>query len=138
MAGSIDISALFPHVATTGDVAVRVAVSYQAETSEPAASRWFWVYHIRIENHGEMDVQLIDRHWEITDGRGSVHLVEGSGVVGEQPVIAPGGSYDYVSGCPLATPSGRMIGSYGMMDEHGRRFTVAIPEFPLLDPALNP
>ena len=125
------ITALFPHALTTGDVTVRVAVSFQPETSQPAASRWFWAYHIRIENHGNLAVQLIDRRWEITDGRGAMHLVEGSGVVGEQPVIAPGASFDYVSGCPLSTPSGRMTGQFGMIDGIGHRFTVDIPQFPL-------
>lgn len=131
------IGALYPYALKTGDVTVRVAVSFQPETSSPSASRWFWVYHIRIENHGNAPVQLIDRCWEITDGRGAKHLVEGSGVVGEQPVIAPGAAYDYVSGCPLATPSGRMIGHFGMIDGDGRHFVVAIPEFPLLGPAVS-
>ena len=132
------LAMLFPHEATTGEIVVRVAVSFLAEQSAPANGRWFWSYHIRIENKGDKSVQLLARAWTITDGRGAVHEVRGEGIVGEMPLIAPGASYDYVSGCPLATPSGKMVGSYGMMDEHGRRFSVAIPEFPLLDPALNP
>jgi ApaG protein len=131
------IGAMFPYACTTRGITVRVAVSFQSETSDPVASRWFWVYHIRIENGGEAEVQLIDRRWEITDGRGAKHLVEGSGVVGEQPVIVPGASFDYVSGCPLATPSGRMIGSFGMIDAEGHRFSIAVPEFPLLGPAVS-
>lgn len=132
------MSALFPYALTTGPVTVRVSVSFQPETSEPSASRWFWIYHIRIENHGSTEVQLISRRWEITDGRGAVNIVEGLGVVGEQPVIAPDAAYDYVSGCPLGTPSGRMVGSYVMIDEDGRQFRVGIPDIPLLGPAVNP
>ncbi len=131
------IGALFPYAVTTGDVTVRASVTFQPETSQPSASRWFWVYHIRIENHGDSAVQLIDRKWEIIDGRGAMHIVEGSGVVGEQPVIDPGASFDYVSGCPLATPSGRMFGQFGMIDGVGRRFSVKVPEFPLLGAAVS-
>ncbi|WP_294195977.1 Co2+/Mg2+ efflux protein ApaG [uncultured Sphingomonas sp.] len=129
------MEALFAQAATTGDVTVRVSVSYLPEQSEPARGRWFWAYHIRIENDGAGPVQLRTRHWIITDGRGARHTVEGEGVVGEQPVIQPGGSYDYVSGCPLATPSGAMQGSYRMIAEDGRAFDAAIPRFTLLAPA---
>ncbi len=131
------LDALFPYARTTAGITVRVAVNFQPETSEPSASRWFWVYHIRIENGGKADVQLINRRWEITDGRGAINLVEGAGVVGEQPVIAPGAAYDYVSGCPLATPSGCMVGSFGMIDADGNRFAVDIPQFPLMGPAVS-
>ena len=131
------LDALFPYSRTTGDLTVRVSVNFQPETSDPSASRWFWVYHIRIENHGDADVQLINRKWEITDSRGAIHLVEGAGVVGEQPLIAPGGSFDYVSGCPLATPSGRMVGSFGMIDSDGHRFPIHVPQFPLMGPAVS-
>ena len=128
------MKALFPYQATTGDVVVRVSVSYLADQSEPGRGRWFWAYHIRIENGGEAAVQLLTRHWIITDARGARHSVEGEGVVGEQPTIQPGGSYDYVSGCPLATPSGAMQGSYRMVGADGERFDVAIPRFQLLAP----
>lgn len=131
------MSALFPYALTSGSVTVRVSVSFQPETSDPSGSRWFWIYHIRIENHGERDVQLVSRRWEITDGRGAMNIVEGLGVVGEQPVIAPGAAFDYVSGCPLSTASGRMVGSYLLIDEDGRQFRVGIPEFPLLGPAVS-
>ena len=126
---------LFPYEATTGGITVRVAVSYLSEQSQPAHGRWFWSYHIRIENDGETPVQLLSRRWIILDGRGSRHEVEGEGVVGDQPVIDPGESYDYVSGCPLQTPSGSMEGSYGMIDADGEDFDAAIPRFPLLAPA---
>lgn len=125
---------LFPHEAVTGDVTVRVAVSFLPEQSAPSNGRWFWSYHIRIENNGEGSVQLLARSWTITDGRGAVHEVRGEGVVGEMPVIAPGTAYDYVSGCPLPTPTGRMSGSYQMVDETGRGFDVTIPEFALVGP----
>jgi ApaG protein len=129
------VKALFPHSATTGEVTVRVSVSYLPEQSEPARGRWFWAYHIRIENDGTGAVQLLTRHWVITDGRGARHSVEGEGVVGEQPMIEPGASYDYVSGCPLATPTGAMQGTYRMVGEDGASFDVAIPRFTLLAPA---
>ena len=129
------MKALFPHAATTDGVTVRVSVSFLPEQSEPERGRWFWAYHIRIENAGPQTVQLLTRHWIITDGRGARHSVEGEGVVGEQPLVPPGGSYDYVSGCPLATPTGAMQGSYRMVAEDGRSFDVAIPRFALHAPA---
>lgn len=123
---------LFPNVATTRDISVRVAVSYLAEQSDPASNRWFWSYHIRIENGSDRAVQLLSRSWRIADGRGTIHEVHGEGVVGEMPLIAPGGSFDYVSGCPLDTDSGSMEGSYRMVDEDGNAFDILIPRFPLV------
>ena len=116
---------------------MRVSVSYLPEQSEPGRGRWFWAYHVRLENEGPMAVQLLTRHWIITDGRGARHTVEGEGVVGEQPLIAPGGSFDYVSGCPLATPTGSMKGTYHMLGEDGSAFDVDIPKFALLAPAVG-
>ena len=127
----------FPHAATTDGVTVRVSVSYLSDQSEPRRGRWFWAYHIRIENERDTTVQLLTRHWVITDGRGARHSVEGEGVVGEQPVIAPGGSFDYVSGCPLATPSGSMRGSYRVIAEDGALLEIAIPPFTLIAPAVT-
>ncbi len=126
---------LFPNVATTRDISVRVAVSFLSEQSDPASKRWFWSYHVRIENGSDRALQLLSRSWHIVDGNAVVHEVHGEGVVGEMPLIAPGGSYDYVSGCPLDTPSGAMSGSYHMVDEDGTAFDVAIPRFPLIGPA---
>ena len=131
------MEALFPHVAATADIVVRVAVSYLADQSEPGRGRWFWSYHIRVENHGSESVQLLARSWIITDGRGVRHTVEGEGVVGEQPVIDPGASFDYVSGCPLSTPTGTMQGSYHMIGADGAAFDVAIPKFALAAPAVT-
>ncbi len=130
------MKALFTDEATTRGVIVRVSVSYLPEQSEPRRGRWFWAYHIRIENEGSVAVQLLTRHWIITDGRGLRHTVEGEGVVGEQPMIAPGASFDYVSGCPLSTPTGSMQGSYHMIDEDGDAFDVTIPRFALIAPAV--
>ncbi|MGB3319219.1 MULTISPECIES: Co2+/Mg2+ efflux protein ApaG [Sphingopyxis] len=129
------IDSLFPFAATTGPITVRVAVSYLPEQSHPALGRWFWAYHVRVENDGAVAAQLISRHWRISDGRGQVSEVEGEGVVGEQPLIAPGASFDYVSGCPLSTPEGSMVGSYMMEMGDGSQMLVAIPQFPLVAPA---
>jgi len=126
------LAMLFPNVAITRGIAVRVAVSFLAEQSDPSSNRWFWSYHVRIENGSEVAVQLLSRSWTITDGRGTMHEVVGEGVVGEMPLIAPGASFDYVSGCPLDTPDGGMNGSYRMVDENGSAFDVEIPHFQLL------
>ncbi len=132
----MDVNAFFPFAEQTGSIIVRVAVSFLPEQSEPDRGRWFWAYHIRIENQGNEPVQLLTRNWLITDGRGAQHRVEGEGVVGEQPVVQPGKSYDYVSGCPLATPTGAMQGSYHMVDARGQDLTIAIPAFSLIAPAV--
>jgi ApaG protein len=128
------LALLFPNVATTKDISVRVSVSYLAEQSAPASGRWFWSYHVRIENGSKRSVQLLSRSWHILDGRGTLHEVRGEGVVGEMPLIAPGASFDYVSGCPLNTPTGSMSGSYHLIDENGAAFDVAIPRFALVGP----
>src|SRR3954465_3035694 len=120
---------LFPNVAVTRGIAVRVAVTFLAEQSDPTADRWFWSYHVRIENGSEIAVQLLSRSWHIVDGRGAVHEVTGEGVVGEMPLIAPGASFDYVSGCPLDTSSGAMSGTYRMGDADGTAFDAATPRF---------
>jgi ApaG protein len=126
------LAMLFPNVAVTRGIAVRVAVTFLAEQSDPSSNRWFWSYHVRIENGAELAVQLLSRSWQIVDGRGTVHEVHGEGVVGEMPLIAPGSSFDYVSGCPLDTASGSMSGSYRLVDEDGTAFDVVIPRFLLL------
>ena len=130
------MNALFPFHATTRDITVHVAVTFLPEQSEPDRGRWFWAYHIRIENIGSQPVQLLTRHWIITDGRGAQPRVDGDGVVGEQPVVQPGKSYDYVSGCPLNTPTGSMKGRYHMLGADGVTFDVAIPGFALVAPAV--
>lgn len=131
------MKSLFSFSETTRDITVRVGVAFMPEQSEPDRGRYFWSYHIRIENGGQETVQLISREWTITDGEGGRHVVQGEGVVGAQPVIEPGGTYDYVSGCPLPTPHGAMEGRYLMARESGGGFAVAIPHFPLLAPAIH-
>ncbi len=111
-------------------------MSFLPEQSEPGKGRWFWAYHIRIENGGRGAVQLVSREWTIVDGRGVQHEVQGEGVVGEQPVIERGASFDYVSGCPLTTSNGYMEGRYHMVGADGRPFEVSIPRFPLTAPAV--
>lgn len=129
------MKAFFQHAAMTDGIVVRVAVNFLPEQSQPEAGKWFWVYHIRIENASHRQVQLISRHWRITDSRGTVSHVDGEGVVGEQPVLPPGHSHDYVSGCPLDTQHGSMEGFYTFHGEDGRPFEVRIPFFPLAAPA---
>ncbi len=126
---------LFQHAAMTQGITVRVAVNFLPEQSRIEAAKWFWVYHIRIENGSDHAVQLLTRHWRITDGRGMVNLVEGEGVVGEQPLLQPGQSHDYVSGCPLTTPHGTMEGYYTFMGQDGATIEAAKPFFPLAAPA---
>lgn len=126
---------LFPYAETTRGVTVRVAPSYLADQSDPEARRFVWAYHIRIENGGQEAVQLISRHWIITDAGGHVEEVKGLGVVGEQPTIAPGAAFDYVSGCPLSTSSGFMAGSYQMVAATGWPFEITIPTFSLDSPS---
>lgn len=129
------LSSLFPYHAETEGLVVRVAVAFLADQSSPAAGRWFWSYHIRIENKRREAVQLLARHWLISDANDHVHEVRGPGVVGDTPLIAPGDSYDYVSGCPLDTSSGAMSGEFHMIDEAGSTFDVKIPPFALEAPA---
>lgn len=125
----------FQHAATTKDVTVRVAVTFMPEQSQIETGKWFWVYHIRIENHSSEIIQLVSRHWRITDGHGMVSHVDGDGVVGESPVLEPGQSHDYVSGCPLTTPNGNMQGHYTFRRMDGAPMEVAIPFFSLAAPA---
>lgn len=129
------LDAFFDDHATTDGIVVRVVTNFLDDQSEPDQNRWFWSYHIRIENHRDDPVQLLTRHWKITDGRGMINHVDGDGVVGEQPVLHPGGSHDYVSGCPLATPFGNMEGQYRFVCTDGSTFLVDIPHFRLVAPA---
>ncbi len=117
--------------AVTQGIEVEVEPFYLADRSEPAASRFVWGYRVTIANQSDERVQLISRYWRITDGVGRVEEVSGAGVVGEQPELAPGDSYQYSSGCPLTTPSGIMAGAYTMRDAQGRTFEVVIPAFSL-------
>lgn len=116
---------------TTGSIRVSVEPFYHDEQSKPAEHRWVFGYRVTIANEGSETVQLLRRYWRIIDGRGIVREVRGDGVVGEQPRLGPGEQFQYVSGAPLPTPTGIMVGSYGMVDDHGRNFEVGIPAFSL-------
>lgn len=122
----------------TNGVRVTVEPHYLEDESDPDRERFFWAYEIEIGNEGLASVQLLARHWRITDGNGRVENVRGLGVVGEQPRIDPGDSFSYTSGCPLTTPSGFMVGSYRMVGEDGEEFTVDIPAFSLDLPDARP
>ncbi len=119
---------------TTRSITVSVEPTYLEDQSSPAEDRYVWAYHVRIENNGGETVQLRRRHWKITDGLGRTQEVRGPGVVGEQPVLAPGQSFEYTSGTPLTTPSGIMVGSYEMETRQGESFQIAIPAFSLDSP----
>jgi ApaG protein len=117
--------------AVTRKIEVTVKPRFLADRSSPASSYFFWAYTIDIVNGSDETVQLKTRHWKITDALGRLQEVKGSGVVGEEPVLKPGESYEYTSGVPLPTPSGFMEGSYGMITEDGRPFDIDIPLFSL-------
>ncbi|NGN40195.1 Co2+/Mg2+ efflux protein ApaG [Mesorhizobium sp. CGMCC 1.15528] len=117
--------------AITRDIEVSVEPFYLEERSDPAQSRFVWGYRVTIANQSEELVQLLSRYWHITDGLGRVEEVRGAGVVGEQPELNPGDSYQYMSGCPLNTPSGIMVGRYTMRNARDEMFDVDIPAFSL-------
>jgi ApaG protein len=119
---------------TTRSITVTVNPIYLEDQSSPAENHYVWAYQVRIENHGSETVQLRRRHWRITDALGRVQEVRGAGVVGEQPVLEPGESFEYTSGTPLPTPSGIMVGSYEMETGKGENFEVAVPAFSLDSP----
>jgi len=129
------LDSFFAESATTDGITIRVATNFLHDQSEPSRGRWFWSYHIRIENNGDEPVQLLTRHWKITDSRDTVSHVDGDGVVGEQPVLEPGDAHDYVSGCPLPTPSGMMEGKFRFIRADGGTFLADIPRFDLVAPA---
>ena len=122
------------YTAVTKGVKVTVEPSYDADRSEPEEGRYFWRYEIEIANLGDRTLTLTDRRWLITDANGRRQEVRGPGVVGEQPTLKPGQAFRYVSGCPLTTSSGTMVGSYRMVDETGAAIEVAIPAFSLDSP----
>ena len=121
--------------ATTRDVRVVVRPNFLPDQSDPEQNEFVWAYRVQIENHGAATVQLLSRTWRITDATGRIVLVQGEGVVGEQPVLRPGEAFEYTSGTPLATPSGFMAGEYHMLTQStGERFDVSIPTFSLDSP----
>jgi ApaG protein len=115
--------------AVTRNIAVTVSPRFLPEHSSIDKSVYFWAYTIEISNRGNTTVQLKTRHWRITDAFGRLQEVRGPGVVGEEPVLQPGASFEYTSGVPLPTPSGFMVGTYGMVTAEGERFDIAIPAF---------
>ncbi len=119
------------YTATTKRISVSVEPRYMADRSDPTENRFFWSYTVEIANGGAAPVQILARHWVITDQLGRREDVRGIGVVGEQPVIEPGASFTYTSGCPLQTPSGTMVGTYQAIGEDGEVFSVDIPAFSL-------
>jgi ApaG protein len=120
--------------AVTNNVRVEVESQYAPERSQPFQNHWFFHYTVRISNEGDETVQLLSRHWIITDGNGHVEEVRGAGVVGEQPVLSPGESFEYTSGCQLKTSTGTMRGTYQMVTEEGSHFDVEIAPFALAEP----
>ncbi len=120
-----------PYESETGGVIVRVRPQYLPDRSDPQARRWVWAYEVEIVNASSRTLTLISRRWLITDALGRAETVEGDGVVGQQPTLNPGQAFSYVSGCPLSTPSGSMVGSYSLRAPDGERLEVAIPAFSL-------
>jgi ApaG protein len=125
---------MFKYQETTRAITVTVEPTYLEDQSSPEESHYVWKYHVRIDNGGEETVQLRNRYWRITDSLGRVQEVRGPGVVGEQPILHHGESFEYTSGTPLKTPSGIMVGTYQMEGQGGERFDIAIPAFSLDSP----
>ena len=121
--------------ATTRNVQITVTPEYSSDRSSPGEDEYFWAYTIEILNLGEEAVQLISRHWKITDARGHTEEVKGAGVVGKQPLLRQGERFEYTSGVPLKTPSGLMSGSYQMVTEDGEDFDAEVPAFSLDSPS---
>ena len=120
--------------ALTHGIRVSVECRYSREHSQPQRNQWFFLYTIRISNEGDEGAQLLSRHWYIGDATGRVEEVQGSGVVGENPLLEPGDNFEYTSGCPLGTPFGWMEGSYEMVRRGGQRFEAKIARFALREP----
>jgi ApaG protein len=125
---------MFISEAVTRGVRVRVQSEYSPDQSAPAKNQWFFLYTVTISNEGAETVQLLTRHWVITDGTGHIQEVRGPGVVGKQPTLKPGESFEYTSGCPLTTPFGVMEGTYQMITPAGERFDAKIAPFTLSEP----
>ena len=120
--------------AVTNDIRVRVTPDYLEDQSAPDEGHYFWSYTVEIFNDSDETVQLRSRYWRIVDDNGQTEEVRGQGVVGETPILEPGDSFSYTSGCPLTTPSGIMSGSYQMVRNNGKSFDVVIPAFSLDSP----
>lgn len=125
---------MFNSEAMTRGVRVRVQSEYSPDQSAPSKNQWFFLYTVTISNESAETVQLLTRHWVITDGTGHIEEVRGPGVVGKQPTLKPGESFEYTSGCPLPTPFGVMEGTYQMVTQDGERFDAKIAPFTLSEP----
>jgi ApaG protein len=125
---------MFSSEAITRNIRVRVQAQYDPNRSRPQQSQWFFLYTVNITNESHDTVQLMSRHWVITDGMGTVEHVHGPGVVGKQPVLAPGQTFEYTSGCPLTTPFGSMEGTYQMVNQAAEKFDIEIAPFTLTEP----
>ena len=125
---------MYESEAITKGIRVHVTAQYSAEHSKPLQKQWFFLYTIEISNESKDTVQLISRHWVITDADNKIEEVRGPGVVGKQPVLAPGESFEYTSGCPLTTPFGTMKGTYHMVTTDGSHFEVEVAPFALTEP----
>jgi ApaG protein len=123
-----------PSEAVTRHIRVSVETEYAPSRSNPAQNQWFFLYTIRLANEGRETVQLISRHWLITDAMGQTEEVRGPGVVGKQPVLEPGESFEYTSGCQLKTPFGSMRGTYQMVTDKRENFDIQIPLFTMTEP----
>ena len=120
--------------AVTRGIRVRVVAQFSPERSQPSSNQWFFLYTVTIANEGVETVQLLSRHWIVTDGSGRVDEVRGPGVIGKQPLLAPGESFEYTSGSPLGTPFGLMEGTYRMVTSNGEEFDAKIAPFTLSEP----
>ncbi|HAK54141.1 MAG: Co2+/Mg2+ efflux protein ApaG [Vicinamibacterales bacterium] len=125
---------MYESEAVTRGIRVHVTSQYSAEHSQPSQNQWFFLYTIEISNESGDTVQLVSRHWIITTSENETQEVRGPGVVGKQPVLAPGESFEYTSGCPLSTPFGTMQGTYQMATTEGDNFEVEIAPFALTEP----
>ena len=133
-AGIVHHDSMFTSEAVTRGVRVRVVSEYSADRSQPSKSQWFFLYTVTIANEGTEPIQLLTRHWIITDGTGRIEEVRGPGVIGKQPILRPAESFEYTSGCPLTTPFGTMQGTYQMITEKGERFDATVAPFTLSEP----
>ena len=122
------------YTCVTRDIEITVLPEFLPERSDANEGNYFWAYTVEIANGGVRSIQVTDRHWRITDANGRLEEVKGPGIVGEQPVLRPGETFRYTSGCPLPTPSGFMVGSYRIVEEGGSVFDAAIPMFSLDSP----
>ena len=125
---------MFKSETVTDGVRIKVVSQYSSEHSHPHVNRWFFIYTVQITNESSRTVQLVSRHWIILDADGHREDVRGPGVVGQQPSLQPGQSFQYTSGCPLATPFGSMEGTYQMVAEDGQKFDARIAPFTLSEP----